>query len=121
MFNTVYSDFVELVIVNPCRNSTVNMDGALQVLDMKVPLDDEYVTEEYDGPTDSISSIYGNGYDKCGPRSYSLLESDGQTFSLDLFKPVFKDDQNGDPDFISLNLTSFIDGKLTNSNFTLLV
>ena len=45
MFNSVYSDLVELVIVNPCRNSTVNMDGALKVLDMDVPFGDEYVTE----------------------------------------------------------------------------
>ena len=121
MFNSVYSDLVELVIVNPCRNSTVNMDGALQVLDMDVLFGNEYVAEEYDGPKDSISTIYGNGYDKCGPRSYSLLDSDGQTFSLDLFKPVFEDGRNGNPDFISLNLTSFTDGELMKSNFTLLV
>ena len=89
MFNSVYSDLVELVILNPCQNSTVNKDGTLEILDMDVPFGDEFVTKEYDGPTDSISTIYGNGYDKCGPRKYSLLNSDGQTFSLDMFKPIF--------------------------------
>ena len=42
---------------------------------------------EYKGPTDSMSVIYGNGYDKCGPLRYQYLDIDGvDVFSLQVFE-----------------------------------
>ena len=39
----------------------------------------------YLGPKNSISVIYGNGYDRCGPLKYSFLSLDGKQFNLDVF------------------------------------
>lgn len=44
---------------------------------MQVLLGDTSVTAVYGSPTDAASLTYGNGYDKCGPLSYTLFNEDG--------------------------------------------
>ena len=38
LYNHVYSQPVELTILNPCLNSTVNEDGQLQINEINVPI-----------------------------------------------------------------------------------
>ena len=37
---------------------------------MSVPIGKALLKAAYSGPTDSMSVLYGNGYDKCGPLRY---------------------------------------------------
>ena len=73
-YNSIYSDPTPVTIVNPCRNSTVNMDGRFFMENLKVPINSGQLWEFYSDPTDSISSIYGNGWNRCGHRSYTFLD-----------------------------------------------
>lgn len=61
-------------MINPCVNSTVNEDQGLQVISLAVPVGQDLMKMGYAGPTDWTSSIYGNGYDKCGPLKYDYLD-----------------------------------------------
>jgi len=65
------------VITNPCDETVINDDGSLEIFDL-IPADRQsFIARRYEGPTDSASSEFGDGYDKCGPRKYSFLDSDG--------------------------------------------
>jgi hypothetical protein len=66
------------------------------------------ITKQFIGPKDSISSLYGNGFDLCGARQYQVFGEDGlpykgDAFALSVKAAVFA---NG-ADIISLNLKSF--------------
>ena len=69
-YNTVYSQPVDFTILNPCLNSTVNEDAQLKIDEMSVKFGQTLLKTQYSGPTDSMSAVYGNGYDKCGPLRY---------------------------------------------------
>ena len=109
-----------LTIVNPCIDSIVNDDDQLALQDLVVPLGMDILEQTIDGPTDSISSLYGNGYDRCGPRSYSLIDTDGENYSLNVFSREITHG-NGAPDQITFNLSSSKDGEILTSNFTLVI
>ena len=85
MYKSVYSKEVKLTILDPCRNSTVNADLGLKIIDMDVPEGRGLLKDTYVGPKNSMSVIYGNGYDRCGPLKYSFLTLDGNKFDLDVF------------------------------------
>ena len=52
---------------------------------MDVPEGRGLLKDTYVGPKNSMSVIYGNGYDRCGPLKYSFLTLDGNKFDLDVF------------------------------------
>ena len=68
LFNSVYSNEIEVTIRASCVNSLVNGDVGLKEILLSVPsgLSHEVITLK--GPTDSDSVAYGNGYDICGER-----------------------------------------------------
>ena len=99
LFKSVYSEPITLTINNPCINSVVNADLLLKWNNMSVPQGLEHFQQVIKGPTDSISSLYGNGYDKCGPRVYTFLDSAGLPYSLDVFTTEVIH-SNGDADRI---------------------
>ena len=80
LFNSVYSAQLKIQIVNPCDLSVVNGDGSLKVEDLIVleGLTETFVT--YQGPSDTASIKYGNGYDLCGPLTYTIVTPSGQPF-----------------------------------------
>ena len=82
---TVYSQPVEMIIINPCLNSTVNMDGALVINELIVPEGQTSLEIINSGPTDSMSSLYGNGYNKCGNLKYNYFAPNGIKFVLDVW------------------------------------
>ena len=110
MYKSVYSKEVKLTILDPCRNSTVNEDLGLNITDMAVPDGKDKLRNIYLGPKNSVSVIYGNGYDRCGPLKYSLLSLDGKKLNLNVFSldvaPNFDFS-----DSITLNLESFANGR----------
>ena len=54
---------------------------------MSVPIGTSKLELDYKGPTDSMSLIYGNGYDKCGPRRYTYMDLWGiNEFKMSLFE-----------------------------------
>ena len=86
LYETVYSSDVELTILNPCRNTTVNDDTGLVITEVNVPVGKTELLLSYKGPSDSMSVLYGNGYDKCGPMRYTYLNfNGGGEFTLDVF------------------------------------
>ena len=84
LYQTVYSAPIELTVLDPCRNSTLRSIDPL-VTELAVPEGKGLIKQLINGPTDSISETYGNGYDKCGPRSYRFKGLDGQPFVFGLF------------------------------------
>ena len=85
LFSSVISDVLTITIVNPCLRSIVNADGGLAVENLFVPINESLLDVTYDGPTDSISVIYGNGYDKCGNLKYEWLDPSGVPFKNSQF------------------------------------
>ena len=53
--------------------------------EMLVPPGSDLLTQKYDGPKDSVSAEYGNGYDRCGRLQYSWLNSEWQKLSNEYF------------------------------------
>ena len=70
LFRSVSSQTLVINIINPCLTSVVNGDGNLILEDMVVPNGQTLLDLTYNGPTDSASVTYGNGYDKCGNLTY---------------------------------------------------
>jgi len=85
---------------------------------MAVPLGSTILQMNYSGPTDSVSVKYGNGYDKCGPLTCTLLNDAGIPFSLQVFSSSFVAITDR-ADEISLTLESFADGSVKVANFTM--
>ena len=83
---SVYSKPATLTLLNPCYNSTVNLDQSLKLSDLNVPMGLSVFELAYKGPTDSMSALYGNGYDKCGALIYEYLSPDGTPFNSPLFR-----------------------------------
>ena len=74
---------------------------------------------EYIGPTDSMSVIYGNGYDKCGPLRYRYLDiEEGDEFSLSVFETETILN-TGFADEFSMELNSVTTGTTKIANATL--
>lgn len=70
-----------LEITNPCATSIVNANGNFVIEQvMSVPFELTLLNLKYDGPSNSASVTYGNGFDKCGPLTYQWLDSEGKEF-----------------------------------------
>lgn len=109
---------MKLMITNPCVHAVVNADGKFALKDLKVPitLDRESVT--YKGPSNSVSVLYGNGYNRCGPLKYSFLGLNGQLFSLEQFSTNVKLQANNF-DELSMTLTSARTGTIVKATTVL--
>ena len=88
---------------------------------MSVQYGRHFLQEAYQGPTDSISVFYGNGYDKCGPLRYQYLDVEGiNDFSLNVFETSTKRNAGLADDF-EMNLVSERTGTTMTANATLLI
>lgn len=68
-----------------------------------------FSTVSFDGPTDSASLLYGNGYDLCGDLEYSLSGTNGYTDEYMKFSPAVN---SGSVDALKFDLESFSSGKV---------
>ena len=70
---------------------------------MIVSDDETEIKTVYNGPTDSVSVVYGNGFNKCGDFEYAMTDKDGVGLSLDMFtlETTYVD---GEADILSFNL-----------------
>jgi hypothetical protein len=67
LFGTVYSEPIKLMLSNPCESATVNASGAWSIPDtFAVPEGVDNYTEEFDGPSDTISITFMEGFGLCG-------------------------------------------------------
>ena len=99
----------------------MNADMVLNVTSMAVPMGLPELKHTYAGPTDFMSSLYGNGYDKCGPLAYHVLNADGlEEFDLDLFSSSFLE-KTYNSDEITFSLESWPTGLDLHANFTLMI
>ena len=64
----------------------------------------------YQGPTDSISLKYGNGYNMCGSRTYTLLNNAGNPLKSDTLLLSVKTNANRADD-LSIALDTLAQGK----------
>ena len=92
LFLTVYSDPIDVLIIDPCLISVVNGDSAIEKLRLKVPEDYETATLDFAGPTDSASVLYGNGYDICGDLEYTILGARKESWNYMAFTPTVNTD-----------------------------
>ena len=76
---------IELEVVDPCPGAIVNFDSGLVIHDLIVAAGNYSAEAFYDGPTDSVSLMYGNGYDRCGGLEYNLIDHEGGELNLDQF------------------------------------
>ena len=77
LFHSVMSDQFQITIINPCVYSIVNHDqvywGASPP-ELTVPVGDTVLTSStYSGPKDWMSTVFGNGYDRCLHRVYTIV------------------------------------------------
>ena len=122
LYKTIYSDEVPVTVVNPCRNSTVNMDGEFFVENLFVPINTERLWDRLAGPTDHISDVYGNGYNRCGNRAYQFLtENRSEVFDLDLFSFEVKHSTTGIAGELNMFLDSYETGLEVTKNMTIKV
>lgn len=71
----MYSTNFDITYVNPCRTAVVTPRAITNMMNTVGEL--TYVYQTYDDFKDDISTLYGNGYDKCGPREHYLTDNTG--------------------------------------------
>ena len=108
-YKSVSTDFL-VVILDPCYSSVLNSDEQFQVRDLIIPKGETYRQQVFSGPTDSVSLKYGNGYDMCGPRSYTILTPLGGVNTLQqLYLNVFASAKTADS--LKMTMTTLEQGK----------
>lgn len=85
-----------IIVTDPCKDTQISSIGLPD--SFSVPEGDTSSELTVTGPTNSISTLYGNGYDSCGPLSYQVLELEtGLIVSSDHFSlKTVSDLVNGD-------------------------
>ena len=77
LFNTnCASTQASIDVVDPCEQA--NFAQTISISYLQTTLEAEKVGTQYEVPTDTVSSAYGNGYDTCGDREHYLIDSDGR-------------------------------------------
>ena len=74
-YNNCASTQWTIVISNPCE--TANFVIAYPVNSLSTSVGSDSIGTQYEIPTDSVSTLYGNGYNKCGDRIHYLQSSTG--------------------------------------------
>lgn len=76
LFASVDSVPLLITITDPCIDSTVNSLNKFEIDEVfRVPLGSFKKDLANEGPSDSVSLTYGNGYDICGPLSYDFTDA----------------------------------------------
>jgi len=85
LFDFVLSGELLVEIVDPCLNTKLNSDNSFGVPStLTVPSGKLLLESVFKGPKDSVSILYGNGFDLCGSRSYKIAyEDDGRPYDGD--------------------------------------
>lgn len=120
LYRTVDSEVLEIEIINPCLTSIVNFDQNLELEDLAVPNGQKVVELISNGPTDSASVTYGNGYDKCGNLTYIWLDKENNFFENGWFSYNSTVVIN-DVDMFNMTLNSEPDGTVLRDYFTLVI
>ena len=76
---------ITLEVDDPCHRAIVNQDAGLVIGDLTTSDSLPFTEAVYYGPTDSISTQYGNGFNKCGTMQYTLTDREGNALNLDMF------------------------------------
>lgn len=74
----IFIDFI-----NPCRNTVLDADQSFSIDVLDVPLGESSAVYKFTAPTDSVSSRYGDGRDRCGYRDVSLRDEFGEFVELE--------------------------------------
>ena len=114
------SDPLEISVIDPCMRSIVNFDEGLIIDELLVPPGDDLLTLNYIGPTDSVSDMYGNGYDKCGNLTYNWVNTSWKKFENKYFSSNFTIIED-EADQFTQNLTSTRTGTTLNDVATLVI
>ena len=107
LFNSVYSQPIELIIEDPCEFTRVN---PVLVNDMFMPFGQTMLTSQISGPSNIASLDYGNGFDKCGPLEYSIIGPSGVRVFQRPWLSLESDIISSQSDKIYINLLSEPDG-----------
>ena len=84
-----------------------------------MPINTEQLWEQYSDPTDFISGVYGNGWNRCGHRSYIFLdEHRKESFKLDAFSYETKHSNTGVAGELNMFLDSWETGLEVTKNMT---
>jgi len=86
LYRSFYSSTFTIEYRNPCRTCTVT---AQVLTNMETTVDDKTKkTQTYIEFKDNVSTLYGNGYDKCGPRVHYLtdLNNDHKTVPGNIYR-----------------------------------
>ena len=76
LFASVDSVPLLITITDPCIDSTVNSLNKFEIDEVfRVPLGSFKKDLANEGPSDSVSLTYGNGYDICGPLNYDFTDA----------------------------------------------
>jgi len=119
LFNSIDSTPILVTIIDPCINSVVNSNNAFSFPStFKVALGQTKNQLKIDGPSNSISLLYGNGFDRCGPLKYVLLDNSGLPFVNSQFSLDVKSVTDAHDD-VSLTLNSYPSGLDVTLNFKL--
>ena len=82
MYDFMYSDDFIVNIIDPCLESIVNNDGAVTIADIDASGDQiMYSTPIQNGPSDSVATAYGDGYNLCDYLSYGLLDENNRVYA----------------------------------------
>ena len=77
LFASVMSNDFTIEVTDPCLLTFLNPDGAFSIPDkFSVLFGEPVLIKQLDGPSDTISIKYGDGYDLCGARSYKIFSID---------------------------------------------
>lgn len=73
LYRKLYSSTFTIEYKNPCRVAI--MDQTRTITNMETTVDDKTTQKQtYLDFIDNVSTLYGNGYDKCGPRVHYLTD-----------------------------------------------
>lgn len=86
LFESVMSVTLQIEVRDPCLSTVINEDRAFRVpQSFQAPLGQTEYVQNLIGPTDSVSAGFGNGYDLCGPRSYTIYAEDDSLYTEGIF------------------------------------
>ena len=77
VFNSIQSQTVTIKIEDPCKSTQIDTFSAGFPESIMVPLGQSQEIIELTGPKNSVSVLYGNGYNACGPVEYRILNEEG--------------------------------------------
>ena len=97
VFLSTVSEEIKLRVEDPCLATEINTNTEFPSQIM-VQAGETQEILEITGPTNSISSVYGNGYNSCGPLAYQIYDEEGSQLarSSHFFLTSSTDLENGD-------------------------